>query len=465
MQIDGDGRTPVGPARRAGLRRQLLLSRSGLLSLAATVTLGLTVAACGSSSSSNTTSAASSTTSASSGSSGSTGSSTASSGGASTYGLNIPSISPAALQKTLQQVFGANVPASSLPQVAQDAFKMASEPVTPAQTALVEKCLTETVCQTGVKGGVSVADLEANGAVNPFRQLLRAIVDLQAIRSGKVSTLIYSDANGSLQTFLSNYRTLISQKVKIITGTFDFGPSMLPLTRQAAAAGLLVVPVSTTIPNVTGHGDIAFDVKTNLCQYGQNLGEKGVLGQTSGTIAMFTGTPGNNFGAEWMPCAQAVIKKAGLQYTSGNTDWSPQGEVQAASALASSGKDVKSIVYDYLPDNFFREYLKLGKNPPNQAGGNAAFSTVPLWKKIVAKDPSFKFYVAPSQLAYSYVSVTGALEKLGGNNNIPLHVVLPNPLVSMTAILPQYVPSLPATMEFGSLLPNAIAAKALSNVK
>jgi ABC-type sugar transport system substrate-binding protein len=432
-----------------------------LLSVVAALALAAVVAACGSSSSSSSAgSSSSSTTTAAATTSGSTGSGSS----ANTYGLPIPSVSHAALQSTLQKVFGANVPAGSLPQVAVQAFEMASVPPTAAQTSLVEKCLTETVCQTGVSGGTTVADLEANGAVNPFRQLLRAIVDLQAIRSGKVSTLIYSDANGSLQTFLSNYRSLISQKVKIITGTFDFGPSMLPLTRQASAAGLLVVPVSTTIPNVTGKGDIAFDVKTDLCQYGVNLGEKATLGQSSGVAALYTGTPGNNFGGEWMPCAEKVIKQTKMTVSTGNTDWSPQGEVQAASALAASGKDVKSIVYDYLPDNFFREYLKLGKPSPTQAGGNAAFSTVPLWKQITAKDPNFKFYVAPSQLAYSYVAVTGALQKLGGNNNIPLHVVLPNPLVNMTAYLPQYVPSLPATMEFGSLLPNDIAAKALGNV-
>jgi hypothetical protein len=362
-------------------------------------------------------------------------------------------------------VLGVPVPASQLPQVAVDAIKMASVPPTAAQTSVVEKCLTETVCQTGVSGGTTLADLEPNGSVNPFRQLIRAIVDLQAVRSGKVSTLIYSDANGSLQTFLSNYRSLISQKVKIITGTYDFGPSMLPLTHQAASAGLLVVPISTTIPNVTGKNDIAFDVKTNLCQYGVNLGQKATLGKSSGVVALFTGTPGNTFGGEWMPCAEKVIKQTPLTFTTGNTNWSAQGEVQAAAALASSGKNVQSIVYDYLPDNFFREYLKLNKPAPTQAGGNAAFSTVPLYNQVVAKNPSFKFYVAPSQLVYSYVAVTGALEKLGGNNNIPLHVVIPNPLVDMKAYLPQYDSSLPATMEFGTLLPNDIAQKALGNVK
>jgi hypothetical protein len=126
---------------------------------------------------------------------------------------------------------------------------------------------------------------------------------------------------------------------------------------------------------------------------------------------------------------------------------------------------VKSIVYDYLPDSFFAKYLALNKVPPTESGGNAAFSTVPLWKKIVAKDKSFKFYVAPSQLAYSYVSVTGALERLGGNKSIPLHVILPNPLVNLTAYLPQYTSTLPATMEFGSLLPNDIALAATTGVK
>jgi ABC-type sugar transport system substrate-binding protein len=418
------------------------------------VIAALAVAACGSSNNSSSSSTPASSSPA---------STTTTAGGAASgtkFGLAVPQVSAADLQATIQKAFGLSVPASQLPDVAVDAFKFASEPVTPAQSALVKQCLKASSCDTGVSGGITIADLEANGAVNPFRQVLRAIVDLQAIRTGKVSKIVYSDARGDVKAFLTNYRNLITQKVNVITGTFDFGPSMLPLTRVASKAGILVVPVSTTIPNVTGKGDVAFDVKTDLCQYGTDLGTKAALGNTSGTVALFTGTPGNNFGAEWEPCAEKVLKAAGLTVTKGNTNWSPQGETQAAASLASVGQNVKAVVYDYLPNSFFTKYLALGKTPPTQVGGNAAFGTVPLWKKIRAKAPNYQFYVAPSQLAYSYVSVVGALEKIGGRTDIPLHVTLPNPLVPLTAYLPQYNPKLPASMEFGSLLPDDIAAVA-----
>jgi ABC-type sugar transport system substrate-binding protein len=450
---DADDRMPVGGSPRArGRDKRLRIPLTAVAILAATVA----VAACGSSSNSTSTSAPASST---------TTSSNQSSTSGATYGLNIPNVSNATLEKTIQESLGVAVPASQFPAVVSDAWKMASEPVTAAQAAVVEKCLKVTVCQTGVKGGTTIADLDDNGTVNPARLILRATIDLQAVRSGKVSTLIFNDANGSLQTFLSDYRSLISQKVPIIMGAFDFGASMLSLTRQASAAGILVVPISNLIPNATGHGDIAFDVGANLCGYGKDLAQKATLGQTSGTVALYTGPPGNSFGGAWQACAKPIIQKAGMQIFSGNTNWSAQGEVQAAAALAASGKDVKSIVYDYNPDNFFRKFLQLNKEPPTEVGGSAAFSTVPLWQQLRKKYAGYKYYVAPSQSAYPYIAVTGALEKLGGNNNIPVHIVLPNPLVNMTAYLNQYTTSLPATMAFGTLLPNNIAAAALGAAK
>ena len=156
------------------------------------------------------------------------------------------------------------------------------------------------------------------------------------------------------------------------TGTFDQGNALLPTTKLAAAAGILVVPFSNVMDKATGKGDIAADVTTNLCDYGNTLGKLAVTGHTSGKVSMYTGTPGNPFGGTWGPCAQKTIKAAGLTSSLNNTNWTPQGEAQAAAALSANPGGTVATVYDYLPDGFFQKFLSLGKEPPTQVGGSAA---------------------------------------------------------------------------------------------
>jgi hypothetical protein len=204
----------------------------------------------------------------------------------------------------------------------------------------------------------------------------------------------------------------------------------------------------------TGKGDIAADVTTNLCGYGNTLGQLASKGHTTGKVSMYTGTPGNPFGGTWGPCAAKTIKAAGLTSSLNNTNWTPQGEAQAAAALSANPGNTVATVYDYLPDGFFQKYLSLGKEPPTQVGGSAAYSTVALYQKLKAKYPNFTFAVAESQLFFPRIAVTAALEKkLGGN--VPLHVVPPQTVVTMDNYMPYYQ-GLPAAAQFSTLLSPAL---------
>lgn len=143
----------------------------------------------------------------------------------------------------------------------------------------------------------------------------------------------------------------------------------------------------------------------------------------------------------------------------GNTNWTPQGEAQAAAALAANPGDTVSTVYDYLPDGFFQKWLSLGKEPPTQVGGSAAYSTVALYQKLIAKYPNFKFWVSESQLFFSRIAVTAGIEKkLGGD--VPFHIVPPQTVVTMDNYLPYYKanPDLPAAAQFSTLLTPAMFA-------
>ncbi|HEY4280177.1 MAG TPA: substrate-binding domain-containing protein [Conexibacter sp.] len=427
--------------------------------LATVLTLALALSACGSSSDSGGGASAN----ASGGNSTTSSSDSATTGGGDASGVKVPEVSDADFQKTTQLAYGKALAPSDFPDVAVDAYKIASQPATPAEIDKVNACVKAASCDTGSGGELTLGLLEPAGGENTWRKLWRAVATMQAIRTPQIGKILYASGEQDLTKTLAAYRSLITQKANLIMGNMDFGDALLPLTKQAASQGILVAPTSQTIPSATGNGDIALDVASNLCQYGTDLATLAVKGKTSGTIALYTGAAGNPFGGAWEPCAERVVKQAGLELQKGNTNWTPQGETQAASALVASGKDIASVVYDYLPTNFFQKYVTLDRQPPTQAGGSASFATIPLIEQLEKKWPAWQFYQAPSQLTYASVGVTALVEKKLGAD-VPVHVVMPQPVVSTKEYLPYYEAnrSLPATMEFGTLLPPEVAQTALA---
>jgi hypothetical protein len=373
----------------------------------------------------------------------------------------VTAITGAKLQSVINEAFGGPVPASSISPVIHDALSVAGTPATATQIALADQCVKETTCQTG-HGTIKVGILDPSGQENPWHRQARAAVTMQALKYPQVASITFADGQMDLAKTIAAYRSLISQGVNVIVGTFDQGNALLPTTRLAAKAGILVVPFSNVMSQATGHGDIAADVTTNLCDYGTTLGKLAAAGNTSGTVKLYTGTPGNPFGGTWSPCAEKAIKSAGLSYTLGNTNWTPQGEAQAAAAQAAGAGKTAATVYDYLPDGFFQKYLALGKEPPRQVGGSAAYSTVALYDKLKAKYPTFTFNVAETQLFFPSIALTAALEKkLGGS--VPLHVVPPQTVLSIGNYLPYYKanPGLPAAAQFSTMLPVEVLKTAL----
>lgn len=426
--------------------------RSAVLCLSAVLATAVALGACGSSSggsSSSSSSAASSTSS-------SAGTASSSAGTAPAGVLPVTPITGAALQPVISEAFGGPVPMSSLDAVTRDALSVAGTPATAAQIALADACVKETTCSTG-HGTIKVGILDPSGQENPWHRQARAAITMQALKYPQVASITFADGQMQLATTIAAYRSLISQRVNVIVGTFDQGNALLPTTRIAAQAGILVVPFSNVMSQATGHGDIAADVTTNLCGYGTTLGTLAAAGNKSGTVKMYTGTPGNPFGGTWSPCAEKAIKAAGLSYTLGNTNWTPQGEAQAAAAQSASAGNTVATVYDYLPDGFFQKYLSLGKEPPKQVGGSAAYSTVALYDRLKAKYPNFTFNVAETQLFFPSIAITAALEKkLGGS--VPLHIVPPQTVLSIGNYLPYYKanPGLPSAAQFSTMLPTQV---------
>jgi ABC-type sugar transport system substrate-binding protein len=409
------------------------------------------LAACGSNNNSNTSADAGAKP------SGGTASTTTGAAGSSAGTLPVAKLSAADLAKTINLAFGDNIDPSTFDPITTDALHVAGTTPSPAIEALAAKCVKATTCDTG-HGTIKVGILDPSATQNPWHAQARAVATEQALMYPQVKSITFADGqNDDLAKTIAAYKGLISQHVDIITGTFDQGNALLPTTKLAAAAGILVVPFSNVMDKATGKGDIAADVTTDLCGYGQTLGKLASAGHTTGKVSMYTGTPGNPFGGTWGPCAEKTIKAAGLSSSLNNTNWTPQGEAQSAAALSANPGGTVATVYDYLPDGFFQKFLSLGKQPPTQVGGSAAYSTVALYQKLKQKYPKFTFAVAESQLFFPRIAVTAAIEKkLGGD--VPLHIVPPQTVVTMDNYMPYYKanPGLPAAAQFSTLLSPAL---------
>lgn len=372
-----------------------------------------------------------------------------------------PEVTDEQLQAFLDEAFGGGVTPDDLPPIAVEAFRVAAQPITDEERELLERCLRESPCDTG-RGTLSVADMETIGAI-PYRQIERAVYTLAAIRNPDVRKIYYTDAGGDVQKVLSNFRSLISQRVDVITGIFDFGASMLPLTKQAAAAGIAVVPNQQVMPKSTGDGDVATDVTIDTCAYGAELGRVATQSKERGTVAIYTGTPGNPFGAGWQPCAKRAVEEAGWTITvDGTTNWTPQGEQQAAAALAAKGELPDAIIYDYTPDAMAQKLLSLGKTPPTQVGGSLSFGYFRIWQDAARRGHAYDAYIAASELPFGFVSVYAGIQAKKGED-VPKRIVLPQPVVPLGDYEDKFDPSLPAGTNFNSGLPSDVIKMALAS--
>lgn len=359
--------------------------------------------------------------------------------------------SPAQVQSLLDNAFGpGTVKIGQLQTVAQQAFKIAARPPTAAETKIVENCLKVSPCQLGHPNGtIKLAELE--DVNNPYFQTYRAVVALAAEREPNVKELYFENANFSVSQALANFRSAISEGVNVIVGSFDLGSVMEPVVQQAAAKGITVEAATQTIPNAKYNGtDLAGDVVANLCNYGKELVNTAM--KSGKTVALFTGTAGNAYGAQWEPCAktQAAADHASVVEW-GNTDWTPQGEQQAASALAAKGLP-KSIVYDYTDEAFMSKFLSLGDTPPTMVGGSDDMAAYKDWKSAQGTKHAFTAYEAPSEVAYGYVQVHAAVAKHLGAS-VPIHLIMPQPMVNLDKIGKYYSASYPAGANFGTGLP------------
>jgi ABC-type sugar transport system substrate-binding protein len=368
----------------------------------------------------------------------------------------------AQLQSLIQKTFQGSISVSQFGQTMRTSLQIAAKPFTPAQQATLFHCLSVETCVIG-KGPLTIGLDETNG-VNGVRRLWRLEATAQAMAYPEVGKVIYLDANNDLPTFLSNTRSLISQKVTMIISAFDFGAAVVPVMQQAESAGIDVIsmePIAGAKPNV----DYGFLVESepDTCTTWTQEAQTAVktLGKNQ-TYGLYTGPVGNPYGAIWQPCVQKVLDAAGwTEVISGNTDWTPQGEQQAGTALIASGKQVDALFYDYTPENLIESYISAQKTPPAVFVQQNDAGMWKLYRSATASGLRFPVYVQATGGTWDIRgAVTAGVEKAEGKK-VPVVVTYPFVLAPLSKLIKGYNTAYPVATPMAPIISPAWAKRAL----
>jgi ribose transport system substrate-binding protein len=301
----------------------------------------------------------------------------------------------------------------------------AGVPFTGAKLALALKCWKQNVCDTGTSGKVTVALADGFGE-NVWREVTHMEFVLGALTYPEIGKIIYTSGQGNTQKAISDFRSLIAQKVTVIVGFPDAGPAMLPSYRTAMQKGIVVVPYTST-PGGTAGKDWTSFVSEDLCKLGKNFA--GVLNTQvkSGKVVFLGGTPGNGLSKAWQACERPALNKSIQVVGTADTNWTRQGTLQAMSGFLSKYPDLKGVSYEYA-DGFIGgvQAYRAAKKPINlvltlRTDEMGLFCT---WKKI--NNPNFKIYYSNGGNFQSRLALTAAMIKLNGGSipttvNVPLH--------------------------------------------
>lgn len=322
--------------------------------------------------------------------------------------------------------------------VVLSSLKIASTPLTSAQQDKLRECMNNTTCDTGT-GDLVLGIADSFGDI-PWRVQARIEQTAQAIQSGKVGKIIYTNAHFDLQKAQANFRSLLAQKVDIISAYYDFATAMTSLFRQAASQGVVVTSYISPIPHGDGKSD-GIQFSEDYTEVANSMADAVKQGHpTPGNAVFFTGTPGNPTGSAWQPTAQKNLEDAGWKVIfKGNTSWTPAGELAGVSAALAKGDKVDAVIYDGAgPTNLIKGFQRAGADVPTIASFSPDNTYYKLWQDIGSPKDQ---YITDSQTWTGRVAVQAAIQRASGEQ-VPGEIKLPQPMVSTADAMPLWEPSL-----------------------
>ena len=356
------------------------------------------------------------------------GGSSSSNGSGSGSGSEAVDADPAAVQELVNRAFLADIAVDELPQTVQDAFARATTELTPEQLDKAFECWEGASCEVG-DGDVTLGIADGFGQ-NQWRKFSKMEIILQALTYPEIGKIISTDAQGDLATFQSNVRSLAAQGAKAIVTYDDFGSAALPAFQAAAQQGAFIASYVGPVPDAP-EDVVHAQVHGDTCAIGEEMAQ--VANEElkiSGPVAIFNGTAGNPQGQSWNKCFEDAINDDITVATKLDTDWTPAGVFEAASALVSSGEDVGAIFYDYADPmpQIVQAYEKAGKVTPPLVTWTSNNGLFRVWEENQGTDKAFELYFTNGLNWQGRVAVTAVMDRLAGNE-VENQLVVPQPFV------------------------------------
>ena len=289
---------------------------------------------------------------------------------------------------------------------------------------LAYKCWKNNSCSTGTGGKLTVAYVEGFGE-NIYRQMSHMEFILQALTYPQIGKIIYISAHSDLNQAIADFKSVIAQHVSAIVTYPDFGDAMIPVFKQATAAG---IPVSTYAWGyVTGPGtNYTTVVGENTCKLGKAFANIMNTYVKSGDIAFLGGFPGNPLSLGWQNCEKPALNPNINVVANEPTNWDPSKVRGIVAGILASHPQLKGFSYE---DALF---MSQGGYAAYQAAGLPYNAVLTLRTDEVAmgcladklNNPNLKIFYYTAGNSQIRVALTADMMKLAGAK-IPPTIVFP----------------------------------------
>jgi ABC-type sugar transport system substrate-binding protein len=271
-------------------------------------------------------------------------------------------VSEAELQQTVNEALSSEkFKAAELEPLVKETFERATPELTSAQLDQAYECWKGTSCTLG--DGPITLGFADNFSGNTWRQFTKMNVILEALTHPEVGKFIYTDANYDLATYQANLRSLTAQGANAIVTPEEYGPAAYSAFAAAQREGAKVATFLGQPEKVPANALTAAS-NYDLCE---TAGEMAAAVEeavgSNGPVAFFEGLAGSTQDAKLKEC----LEEEGVEIVfTAATEYTPSGAQKAASALISSGKPAKAILYTYsnVVPGIVDGYLKAGEEIP-----------------------------------------------------------------------------------------------------
>jgi ribose transport system substrate-binding protein len=231
---------------------------------------------------------------------------------------------------------------------------------------------------------------------NYWRHITRAEFEDEASKCPNIEMVRYTDGEFKAEKQIADIRGLIAQKFDVIVVFADTGVAQLKVMRQAAEAGIAVVPFTT---GDAPFGEMGTDYLVRVTETQIGLGKMLAEWMVNtlkgeGNVVVQGGTPGNPMSAsQAVGWREVLAEHPGIKVLEGpvDTNWDPALAQKVTAAAIAKYPRIDGIMAETTGP--IRAFLAAGKPIPAFAGQDLNELSC-LWQDNHEANPTFKLATA-----------------------------------------------------------------------